>query len=334
MSALSPRDSVASCCQWLYARLLRLYPGAFRREFEPEMRATFIRLLHEEMKWGVLAMILACLREARDIPVSALQMRFSRGPAGGRAVKARRTPARDGAFRSGAVSYGVAFALVSMAQSFGQQWLIEQRVGVMRCAQWVPVTYGPLPYYCNPQPLVQLAWMLLYYGFCGVCGAVAGAVLGLAFRRPEMCARLALAGLLSFGLGALAANHWLPPVYNSNVFGATAGLATQLILMGVLVGLFTGGAVRDWRLLFRSATTGALALAGGGLLGLVIATLLWGLAQAVASYQPVSVYTWVIQNVPLALLGIVRAAAGAIWACALAKVVVKRRDAGPARTAA
>lgn len=297
---------VHDLCLWLYAGLLWLYPREFRAEFEAEMMTAFTSMLREERMRGGFGFILACLRELRDIPFSALSLRLShRRKRQSAALNPRQPSGTINVLRSGTIGYGSTFALISLVQTLGGHWLIQQGTSTMHYT------------------------LRLYYGFCGGCGAAAAVVLGLALGRQGKRARLILVGFLSFSWGALAANRWLPPITHSGILAATASLSIQLILMAALTGLFFRGAVRDWRLLVRFTTTGTMTLAGGSLLGYAVAMLLWALAQAVASYQAAPVYAWVIQNIPLALTGIAPAVAGAIWAVMLIKIKVAANRHGP-----
>ncbi len=199
----------------------------------------------------------------------------------------------------------------------------------MRCLQLRALAESPL-WSCGAPSLLVWAWPLVYYGFCGGCGAAAGAVLAFAFKQRGAWPRLALAGFLSFSLGALAGNRWLQPIFHDDSLDflfAVASLAIQVVPIAPLASLLAGGAIRDWRLLLRFTTTGALAFGGGCVLGFLVAELLWGLAQAVASYQPAPVYAWVMQIAPPILVGVICAVTGATWGTALARGMARRHSA-------
>ena len=57
----------------LYSWLIRLYPASFREEFGAEMTAVFTELVAGTMPKGYLALIILCLRELLDFPMSLWQ---------------------------------------------------------------------------------------------------------------------------------------------------------------------------------------------------------------------------------------------------------------------
>ncbi len=61
---------------WLYARLLRLYPRAYRNEFGAEMEADFLDMLHAQQPRGALSLLVTFGRELRDLVSAALQERW------------------------------------------------------------------------------------------------------------------------------------------------------------------------------------------------------------------------------------------------------------------
>jgi hypothetical protein len=65
----------------VYARLLRLYPVRFRREFSNEMQNVFEELAHETAKRGLGPLLVVCLRELGHLPgnlfVEAWHERFN-----------------------------------------------------------------------------------------------------------------------------------------------------------------------------------------------------------------------------------------------------------------
>ena len=52
----------------MYARLLRLYPARFRREFSNEMQIVFEELALETAKKGLVPLLVVCLRELGHLP--------------------------------------------------------------------------------------------------------------------------------------------------------------------------------------------------------------------------------------------------------------------------
>jgi hypothetical protein len=66
---------MSGCTRWivhLYAGLLRLYPGAFRIEFEEEMLAVFADAIREAAARSRLSLAGVCLRELGDWPTNVL----------------------------------------------------------------------------------------------------------------------------------------------------------------------------------------------------------------------------------------------------------------------
>jgi hypothetical protein len=57
-------------CAWIYARLIRLYPGRFKHEFLHEMQAVFDDLAHEAAKDGLVPLLMIYLRELLYLPSS------------------------------------------------------------------------------------------------------------------------------------------------------------------------------------------------------------------------------------------------------------------------
>ena len=58
---------------WIYARLVHLYPPAFREELAEDMQATFSDLVQEGASRGVLALGMVIRRELRDLPGALLR---------------------------------------------------------------------------------------------------------------------------------------------------------------------------------------------------------------------------------------------------------------------
>jgi hypothetical protein len=65
--------NVISWITRLFAALLRLYPCAFRAEFEPEMRAVFGAAAVDAARRGRRSLIALCWRELRDLPQALLR---------------------------------------------------------------------------------------------------------------------------------------------------------------------------------------------------------------------------------------------------------------------
>ena len=64
---------IVKILQWVYARLVKLYPPAFREELAEEMKVTFSDLVQESAAHGGMVLGLALLRELRDLPGTLLR---------------------------------------------------------------------------------------------------------------------------------------------------------------------------------------------------------------------------------------------------------------------
>jgi hypothetical protein len=65
-------NSVVRVATWVYALIVRLYPRAFRAEFEDEMRAVFADAAADAAEGGRIALLGVFWRELRDCPGNLL----------------------------------------------------------------------------------------------------------------------------------------------------------------------------------------------------------------------------------------------------------------------
>jgi hypothetical protein len=66
-------NGIISSLHRLYAKLVGLYPAAFREEFEEEMAESFREALEEAGAKGILPLTLVCLREIACLPISLMR---------------------------------------------------------------------------------------------------------------------------------------------------------------------------------------------------------------------------------------------------------------------
>lgn len=90
----------------VYSTLLRLYPDSFRREFEEQMLLDFSDLAKDAAQRSRFSLLLFCLRELVDFPISLLQAHLKEG---GLFIRLRAEPLNT-AWR-GALVFGLAFGL-------------------------------------------------------------------------------------------------------------------------------------------------------------------------------------------------------------------------------
>lgn len=96
----------------MYSLLLRMYPESFRREFEEQMRLDFSDLAKDAAQRSRFSLLLFCLRELVDFPISLLQAHLKES---GMFIKLRTEPLHA-AWR-GALVFGFAFSLGTLLHS-------------------------------------------------------------------------------------------------------------------------------------------------------------------------------------------------------------------------
>lgn len=238
----------------LYRSLIRLYPRPFRQEFEEEMRLVFAMALAAKARKGPGRVATLMLRELRDLLLGAAQQH----------LLGRRDSRRDveGSRRFtawGAWGFGSAFALGDLARWVAAPWLHG----------WPGTDVVSL--------LVMVAWYLC-------AGAIGGAIFGIVFRSRDKVLTSAAVGALSFGLSLVVLGNLLPA-------GALPVVGPWIAAPAIVGGLAGALAAPTGR---RRQSALGLSLAGtwtcgvGVLGGFAVTMLLWGIAQAVWSYQAAS----------------------------------------------
>ena len=283
-----------------YAMIIKLYPPAFRTEFGEEMQAVFAAAMAEVARDSLSGVAALCLRELRDLPMNLLRA-YLCGPRKKRQRQRSPSAAHFAPFaRWGALGFGIGFALVGSLQSMLSR-------AALRHSSLAPALIETVIY-----PLA---------------GALSGALLGIAGGSRRRVLAFALAGSLAFGLGARVTNYaaMLPAAAGSPL--ASMLSLVQLALIGAVLGMLIGADQRSWRQAARLGLKGALVFGLGRVVGLVLALVPWGIAQAVASYQVPPANAW-LMAMPFLLMIFTGIVAGAIGGAYLGLAVGRRQLSG------
>src|SRR5687767_3438546 len=102
----------------IYSYLARLYPAAFKKEFQEEMLLDFSDMLSDARQKGKFALILFFLRELIDFPINLLRTHLEQGSV----FRILRSQPVNTGLR-GAVGFSIGFAAASLASSGIGSWL-------------------------------------------------------------------------------------------------------------------------------------------------------------------------------------------------------------------
>ncbi|MGE5249123.1 MAG: hypothetical protein ACM3QS_02820 [Bacteroidota bacterium] len=276
----------------VYSLLLKFYPPGFRKRFGEEMLLDFSDRAADAREAGLLALLRFVLSEARDLPLSLLQMHLAEdimAPNSG--SKIARTMGRS------ALALGLALAVMQSATFLfsqvmqGQGWLFLLRIANSR--GWAP------DYNAAAQTLLSFTGLLfgsvlaapvlaLLFSQAGriqkyvvatiLCWAVPLTLLRIAGRLlqikyPSTAGSIfSTAGSVILGLGFALLFRWILNVRKGTVLLLLAGVAgyyAASALVALLLPLFpeSNAGIYDWR---DFAVIAVLFGLQGGILGAIL----------------------------------------------------------------
>ena len=215
-----------------YRLLLRLYPGSFRSQFEEQMLLDFIDMATDASKNGSYPLLVFCLHELFDLPISLIRIHLKEGFL----IKIFRSRHINQALR-GALGYGVAFGLAIL---IGELVVLKLFIEENSIIGNIQVLY--FDWFHTEHGLELIGWLTNAIGSL-LSGLVLGVLFAVLFADRSNYGRYILVGMLGWFLhDAIVGVLWYSANLgfflgdrHTNYFNTTASIMSGAFLAVIFI---------------------------------------------------------------------------------------------------